>query len=95
LFAGAHTPSVAVGLADRFRSQLGEDRLQSADAFGERISIITGDVVEFLGENRGLIVRQVKVHDRLCEPYRAAIQTVYHADKKGERPRKRSRNLRC
>ena len=44
-------------LRTRHQSELGEDRLQGSDALGERITIISGDVVEFLGKSRALVVR--------------------------------------
>jgi hypothetical protein len=51
---------LAGGKGSRTGSGLSLARI--ADALGEWIAITSGDIVEFLGESRGLGVGQVKVH---------------------------------
>jgi hypothetical protein len=55
---------VAVGLADRLGSQLGEYPSPSVDAQRERVTVALDDIVRLLGEADGFLIGQFKVHFR-------------------------------
>jgi hypothetical protein len=78
-------------LAGRLRSELRQDGPQSADARGERVTVVLDDAVQLLGESDALFVCQVKVHDldmgsRFTAaklPERCKISTVRSPDRRG------------
>jgi len=53
---GRMNPRRRQGLANRLGSELGEDRLQGADAIQERVAVVLDDTVQLLGESGGFFV---------------------------------------
>jgi hypothetical protein len=54
--AVVHRPSARRRLADRLRSELGEDRPRRADARRERVAVILDDIVKLFDQSGGFFV---------------------------------------